>query len=350
MATPLYELRRRVRVRLMEPYVLVTPGAPNVSPQGTPGSTTVGYRISAYNATGESKASQAKTISTSAATLSDTNYNQLTWTAVSGATGYNIYRIDAPTSPATTGLIGTTTSESFDDVGLPGDSADYPTENTSGLESPHWDDDDLLLDLIDGCKDLWRAVIDLHRNHFTTIDETNMSLAASASSVTGVPADLYRILRIEPRDITTSGTYREVQFRPKPLQSGAFQAARSLGTIGVGEYPIFFDLLNAGSPVAAPTISVAPKISSTVPLRVTYVNSLPTLTEQSNNPIPGESDNALIAWGVAYARARETDQNMPDPAWLAIYATDKQGLLTALTPRQEQEVEIVDDMFGGEWS
>lgn len=350
MATPLYEIRRRVRERLLEPYALATPGAPNVSPQGTPGATTVGYCIVAKNATGGSIASQTKTITTSAATLTGVNYNQITWTAVLGATSYDVYRPDAPTSPATTGLIGNTASLVFDDTGVVADSSTAPTINTSGIESPFWDDNELTAILIDGCKDLWRAIIDLHRNHFATEDASSMSIAASGTSVTGVPTDLFRVLMIEPRDITQTGSQRNVVFRPKPFQSNAWQAKRSMGSVSPGETEFFYDLINAGSPVAAPTIKIVPAPSSAISLRVLYVNTLAALTEESNNPIPGESDNALIAWGVAHGRAHEREDRMPDPAWLAIYATDKQSLLTAMTPRQEQEIEIVEDVFGtGGW-
>ncbi len=80
-----------------------------------------------------------------------------------------------------------------------------------------------------------------------------------------------------------------------------------------------------------------------------YVYTLPTLLDTDSNPIPGESDNALIAWCVAYAKAKEqeTEQRVPDPGWLAIYNTEKQGLLVALTPRQEQEEEIAEGLFEG---
>jgi hypothetical protein len=348
MSTSLDTLRRRARTILLEPYVLVTPGSPLVSPQGTPGTSSVGYVITALNATGESNGSQAGVSTTSAATLSGVNFNRLTWTAVPGAASYNIRRSASPTSPASVGLIGNTTSTTFDDTGIAGDGSIAPTINTSGLLSPFWNDDDLLSTLIDGCHDLWRAIIDLHKNHFATEDETNMSLAVSATSITGVPADCFRVLNIEPRDITSTGAYRNVIFRPKPFQSDKWQTKRSLGTISPNDSEFFYDILNAGSPVAAPTIKVVPASSSAILLRVLYVHTLPALVETSDNPIPGESDNALIAWTVAYARALETKNRMPDANWLGIYATDKQALLTALTPRQEQEVEVVEDFFGTE--
>jgi hypothetical protein len=50
---------------------------------------------------------------------------------------------------------------------------------------------------------------------------------------------------------------------------------------------------------------------------------------------------------VAWARAKEREDRSPDPAWFATYSTDKQSLLTALTPRQEQEEEVVEGLFDG---
>lgn len=350
MPTTFAELRRRARIRLLEPYVLHVPGAPLVSPQGTPATTDYSYAVVARNATGTSKGSASGVTSTGAATLNGTNYNQLTWTAVPGAESYDIYRVASDGLPSSLGLIGNTTDVSFDDTGLDGDASALPTVNTSGVESPFWTEDDLHTILCDGARDLWRAIIDLHRNHFAVIDTTNMSYAADATEITGVPDDCFRILSIEPRDLTDSGSFRNTVFRPRPMQSAAFQAKRAQSTAsypGISEF--LYDLINAGSPVDAPSIVVAPRTSSAIPLRVNYVRTLGTLLETDSNPIPGESDNALVAWCVAYARSSERDDRMPDPAWLAIYATDKQGLLTALTPRQEQEPEVIEDLFGGAW-
>jgi len=348
MATPLYDIRRRVREKLLEPYALVTPGSPLVAPQGTAGATSYSYAVASVNATGISKASQAKACTTGNATLDATNYNQITWILDPAATSYRIYRTATDGTPTTTGLIGTATAAVFNDTGLAGDSATAPTENTSGIESPFWNDDELTRILIDGCKDLWKGIVDLHRNHFATIDATNVSLAASATSLTGVPADCFRVLSLEPRDLTSAGVFRHVTFRPRPYQSSTFQRMRALGNVSATDYDICYDLLNAGSPVAAPTIVVAPSVSSAITCRLVYVHTLSaTLSESDDNPIPGESDNALIAWGVAYARAQEREDRAPDPSWLAVYSTEKQNLLVVLSPRQEQEPEVVEDAFGG---
>jgi hypothetical protein len=351
MATPIHTIRRQIRSILLENYALVTPGSPLVSPQGTPGAVAYSYAISSVNATGESKASAAKATATGAATLNSTNFNQITWTLDPAATSYNIYRTASAGTPSTTGLIGTATAATFDDTGLAGDGSTAPTENTSGIESPFWADDDLTEIIIKGCKDLWKGIVDLSSHHFTTDDITNMSIAANATSVTGVPSDCFRILSIEPRDMTPTSSFRWINFVPKPFHGPDFRSVRSLSPVDINHYyPVLYDLLNPGSPVSAPTIRVAPAVTTAIPLRVVYVHTLSSsLSESSDNPIPGESDNALVAWGVAYARALEREDRMPDPGWLSVYVKERQELLIVLSPRQEQEPQMTEAMFEDYW-
>lgn len=352
MATTLASIRQTVRIRLLETLALTTPGSPLVAPQGTPGSSTLTYKIVAINNTGHSDVSQGTTITTSAATLSVTNFNRINWQAVPGASGYRVYRTATNgVAPTTVGLIGTVLAPivTFDDTGIAGDASIPPTLNTSGIDSPFWTEQELLDIIIMGCQDLWRAIVDLHKGHFTTIDETNVSLVSSATTLTGVPADCFRVLMIEPRDLTNSAIFN-LNFRPKAYNHPDFQAARGSSSSNAGVFrTVLYDILNAGSPVLAPTIVVAPTISTTTLLRLVYTNVLPTLTESSNNPIPGESDNALVSWGVAWARAKEREDRSPDPAYFATYSTDKAALLNALTPRQEQEAQFVEGVFEDYW-
>lgn len=213
-----------------------------------------------------------------------------------------------------------------------------------------WTSAEIINHLSHGIRDLWRAVNDLHQEHFCTVDVTNVSLAASTGTLTGVPADCYRVHLIEPRDITSSGAYNRLMFSPRDLNHSDFQAARALGTADPGYGgPIFYAITAAGAPVAAPTIRVAPMVSAAVTLALTYVPTLGALTSASTNPIPGESDAALIAWTLAFARSKEREDRSPDPEWLAVYATFKQVLLTSLTPRQDQEVTEVEGCFDGEF-
>lgn len=70
---------------------LTTPTGLAVVATGTTGSTAYSYRVSAFNSTGETLAAASVAIANGNATLSATNYNAVTWNAVSGATGYNIW-------------------------------------------------------------------------------------------------------------------------------------------------------------------------------------------------------------------------------------------------------------------
>ncbi|MBT9169051.1 MAG: hypothetical protein DDT19_02403 [Syntrophomonadaceae bacterium] len=110
---------------------LPTPGTPTVTPQGITGTTTWGYRITARSSVGETLASTEGRTTTGNATLSATNFNRITWSAVAGAVDYRIYRTTAGGAPSTTGLIGTATLLTFDDTGLAASGA-VPTVDTSG--------------------------------------------------------------------------------------------------------------------------------------------------------------------------------------------------------------------------
>jgi hypothetical protein len=214
----------------------------------------------------------------------------------------------------------------------------------------YWTDAELLAHFKKGVNELWGAIIDLNQEHFLTVDITNVSLAANSNSLTGVPADVFRVHLIEPLDTTSSGATPDVLFWPRDYNSSAFRNARQLTAQDpTGGLDIFYTLSQAGSPVAAPTVHTAPQVSSAVALRFVYVPgpASASLTTASNNPIGGESDNALMAWMIAYARAKEREDRSPDPNWLAIYATEKQNLLVRMAPRQTQEPEVVEDVFGG---
>jgi hypothetical protein len=113
---------------------LATPSVPSVTPQGTTGAQRWDYTITAVNAYGgETLASSAGTTATGNATLSGTNFNRVAWSAVSGATSYKIYRTftTGATSPTTTGLVGSTTTLTFDDTGFAA-AGSAPTVNTTG--------------------------------------------------------------------------------------------------------------------------------------------------------------------------------------------------------------------------
>jgi hypothetical protein len=224
---------------------------------------------------------------------------------------------------------------------------------TTGLletTASFWSDAELLEHIVEGIKDLWGAIIDLHQEHFATDDATNVSLAANSSSLAGVPADMFRVLLIEPRDMTNANSARAIRFIPRDYNSPEFEEARSMtaqdpyaGTV------IYYAVFGAGAPTGTATIKVAPQINAALTLRLVYVPTLAATDMEAGdaNPIPGEADNALFAWCMAFARAKERDDRSPDPNWLAVYATEKQNILTRLTPRQEHEPEYVSGMFEG---
>lgn len=209
-----------------------------------------------------------------------------------------------------------------------------------------------LVDLIGkGILDLWRDIVDLKAEYYFTRDNTNVSLAANTATITGVPTDVHKVYLIEARDTSSTSSNRNLKFTPLDYNHPRFIAARSLDDIDPSNAEIYFSITGQGAPVAAPTIYVAPQVSSAVNLSFVYVPVLATTDLESgdNVPIPGEADNALIAWTVAFARAKEREDRSPDPNWLSVYATEKQHLLQSLGLRQLQEPTYVDALFDDQW-
>lgn len=109
---------------------LATPGAPTVTATGTTGATTWTYKIVAYASDGSRTPVGAGGSATDGnATLDVTNYNALTWTAVTGASSYYVYRTAAGGAPNTTGYLATVTTNAYNDVGDAADSTTAPTSS-----------------------------------------------------------------------------------------------------------------------------------------------------------------------------------------------------------------------------
>lgn len=118
-----------------------TPSAPTVAPQGTPGVSTVSYRIVAVSRGGKvSAASTAGTTITSNAALSATNFNRITWAAVDEADGYLIYRTAGGPSQGLIKRVAPGMALQVDDTGLAGDGTSVPAAArprvTVGQEDP----------------------------------------------------------------------------------------------------------------------------------------------------------------------------------------------------------------------
>ena len=219
-------------------------------------------------------------------------------------------------------------------------------ETTAGF----WTSAELIDIMNQGIKDLWGAAIDLHQEHWFTNDATNVTMAANTATISGIPSDVFRIILLEPRDVSSGATGRNVLFVNKDYNSREAIAARSMSAIDAnvsGGGVVYYSPTQAGAPVGAPTVYCAPQITATLNLRLVYVPIQAAVASSGNNPIPGESDNALIAWTIAYARAKEREDRSPDPNWLAVYGTEKQNVLVRLKPRDESEPDNVEGMFEG---
>lgn len=102
-----------------------------VTPQGTPGTTTVSYSIVAKNGTGRSVATAQTT--TSAATLTGTNFNRLAFTLPTGTASFDVYRTSGTTVKIASDLAAGVSQ--YDDVGTialgSGTTATLPTDSES---------------------------------------------------------------------------------------------------------------------------------------------------------------------------------------------------------------------------
>lgn len=209
-----------------------------------------------------------------------------------------------------------------------------------------WSDAELLVHALAGISDMWRRVIDLHQEHYLTVDETNVSLAANATTLTGIPSTAFRIISIDVRD-PSSSTTAGCEFVPRDWNHPDSVNARRSVAVDPGSAIIPYTVTGQGPPVGTLTVRVAQKVTSAVNLTVAYIPTHGATTTGSDNPIPGESDKAIEAYIVAHARAKEREDRMPDPAYLAIFESEVQKILKALTPRQEQELDQVEGMFEG---
>lgn len=212
-----------------------------------------------------------------------------------------------------------------------------------------WSSDELTQMIIAGVKDLWRDIVDLKQEHFLTFNSTDVSYQSQSTELSGIPKDVHKVYMIEARDLSTNGDNHGLQFLPLDYNHRDFQLARSRDAVAPVNDTIYYSITAQGAPVGAPIIKVAPKITSAVNLNFVYVPVLTALTKDSFVPIPGEADNALVAWTVAFARAKEDENRSPDASWLAIYATEKQHLLQSLGLRQYQEPLLTDAMFDQYW-
>ena len=212
-----------------------------------------------------------------------------------------------------------------------------------------WSDAELTEIAVKGVRDLWRDIADLKQEHFVITNTTDVTFPANATELAGVPNDVHKVYNIEPVNMTVNGVNIGLMFSPLAYTDNRFQEARTELAISPQNDVIYYAIHNAGAPISPPRIFCAPQVTSAVALAFTYVPTLGPLTGSDPNPIPGESDNAIIAWTVAFARAKEREDRAPDPGWLTIYATEKQHLLQSLGVRQYQEAVFAKAMYEEYW-
>jgi hypothetical protein len=212
-----------------------------------------------------------------------------------------------------------------------------------------WTSAELVTHMNSGIKDLWRDIVDLKAEHFLTRDNTNVSLPSGTDTLLGVPADVHKVYMIEPRDVSNTSANVGVLFQSLDYNHPRFQSARTVPNVDPSNVTFYFCITGKGGPITAPTIYVAPKSTGAMNLSFTYVPTIGTFASTDTNPIPGESDNALMAWTVAFARAKEREDRSPDPNWLAVYSTEKTHLLESLGLRQYQDLEFSDATYEEYW-
>lgn len=213
----------------------------------------------------------------------------------------------------------------------------------------YWTSQELTDIIISGIKDLWRDVVEVKQEHFFKVNDSDVYFGASSTGLSGVPADVHKIYNIEPRDLSTNGSTHGLVFTPMDYNDKDFQSARGMDAIDPASGEIFYAITGAGGPIDAPIIYCAPQVTSDVDLSFAYIPNLPDMTTNSSVPVPGEVTNALVAWGVSYARAKEREDRAPDPGWLSIYATEKAHILESLGRREYQENTYARAVFQEYW-
>lgn len=208
-----------------------------------------------------------------------------------------------------------------------------------------WTSAELTDIIITGIRDLWRDIVDLKQEHFLTINNSDVYFDINSTTLRGIPTDVHKVYLIEPRDLSVNASTSGLKFTPMDYNHRYFQSARASAAIDPCADEIFYCITSQGTPVNSPVIYCAPKVTSQVPISFCYIPSVGDLNTNSTVPIPGEANNALVAWTVAFAKAKENDAQSPDPNWLAIYSTEKQHLLQSLGMREYQEAQYVQAEF-----
>ena len=224
-----------------------------------------------------------------------------------------------------------------------------PRVRTRLLESSErfWSDAEIVAEFNAGISDLWRRINDVFEDHFLTVDTTNVTMATSATTLTGVPTDVFTVRGLEPVNVST---YSALRFEFKPYNSAEFQSARSATAFDPGQGGLIYAAVTgAGAPVGAPTIHVAPPLTATIAIRLSYVPTIAAKTLGDYNPIPGESDQALVYYAVAHLLNKDKDEFTIDRGYMGKYEEEVTKILVSVTPRQTQDDEVSEAIFEPYW-
>lgn len=217
------------------------------------------------------------------------------------------------------------------------------------LTPKFWTEEELHDIILQGIRDLWKDIVNLKQEHFLKLDDHNVVLKSGEHKLSGVPKDVHKIYLIEPRDPSLNGGNNGVVFEFKDRNHNTFKAAQALDSVDPSMVTIYFCPTGAGGPDGETVIYCAPSVTSDLNILFGYIPTLVDLQPTDPIPIPGESSNALVAWTLAYARAKERDDRGPDPTWLQVYMTEKTHILEALGVRQYQDPQYADALFEEYW-
>lgn len=102
----------------------------SVVPFGATGTTNYSYRVTSYNAAGETLASTSVSISNGSSSLSNINYNRIQWDNVIGAVGFKVYgRVSGSEQ-----YLASVTTNYWDDTGISSPNGSLPEKDTSGYD------------------------------------------------------------------------------------------------------------------------------------------------------------------------------------------------------------------------
>jgi hypothetical protein len=215
----------------------------------------------------------------------------------------------------------------------------------------YWSDAELLRYMNRGIRDAWRQISMVNQNYQFSLS-TSVTMAADADTLSSVPADLAIVLNLEAADMVANpihffgvSDYANADFQSARRQS---QGGQAIDSAAPGK--VFFCVVGAGAPVAAPTIYVAPRINAAITLALAYRPTIGAeLTATGNVPLPGELDQALVHWTAAYAVGRQRGDAGPDTTHLGLYQGEMNKLIASIDPRDESGDETVVAMFEELW-